>query len=83
MEEEQKEISELVEEKEDPFRRFMFGPRRRPAERDASNSRSDKAEDEIDYMLLMENIDALIDTAKQLKPLFNKITPFINQFIKK
>ncbi|EIJ81863.1 hypothetical protein PB1_02950 [Bacillus methanolicus PB1] len=80
---ESKDIPEIDEEEDDPFTRFMFGPRRRPSERKTQNNHSKNTVDQIDYMLLMENIDMLLDSAKQLKPLLNKITPFINQFIKK
>ncbi|MDE3838209.1 hypothetical protein C0966_02260 [Bacillus methanolicus] len=78
-----KDIPEIDKQEEDPFKRFMFGTRRRPTESKTQENRSNNAEDQIDYMLLMENIDMLLDSAKQLKPLLNKITPFINQFIKK
>lgn len=78
-----KDISNVDKMQEDPFRRFMFGPRRQLTESKAQDFRSNNAGDQIDYMLLMENIDMLLDSAKQLKPLLNKITPIINQFIKK
>lgn len=37
----------------------------------------------VDVELLMETIDILVTTSKQLKPLFKEVTPFILRFIKK
>jgi hypothetical protein len=37
----------------------------------------------VDIEKLKENIDLLVDTSKQFKPLIKEITPFVNQIIKK
>ena len=37
----------------------------------------------LDFELLMETYDMLVDTSKQLKPLMKEITPFFHQFSKK
>ena len=37
----------------------------------------------VDFELLMETIDMLIDTANQYKPLMKEFTPFLNKFMKK
>ncbi|WP_139185608.1 hypothetical protein [Bacillus sp. OK048] len=37
----------------------------------------------IDVELLMETIDMIVTTSKQLKPLFKEVTPFIHRFIKR
>ncbi|KAB2337205.1 hypothetical protein F7731_06170 [Cytobacillus depressus] len=37
----------------------------------------------IDFMELMDNIDTLVSSAKQLKPLYSKVTPFFTQFLNK
>ncbi|MFE8696361.1 hypothetical protein ACFYKT_08330 [Cytobacillus sp. FJAT-53684] len=39
--------------------------------------------DNINIGELMENIDILIHSTDQLKPLYKKVTPIINQFLKK
>ncbi|XJZ28175.1 hypothetical protein ACF5W4_05085 [Bacillota bacterium Lsc_1132] len=61
---------------EDHFSRFMFGRARRvPEEKIQQPS--------INYEELMSNIDTLMESARNLKPLFDKVYPKISQFFLK
>lgn len=71
-------------EAEDRFTSFMFGPRK------ASKGNSPQHHEEprnnqstIDYEKLMTNIDTLLDSFRGLKPLFSKVSPYIQQIWKK
>ncbi len=60
----------------DPFSRMMFG----------SKSKLEDNQDQqpsLDYEELMVNIDSLIESAQNLKPLFHKVFPIIEQLWKK
>jgi hypothetical protein len=63
---------------EDPFDMMMFGSRNKNTETENLPPSSS-----VDYEELMENIDALFDSAKKLKPLFHKVFPVIEQLWKK
>jgi hypothetical protein len=67
---------------EDPFSRFMFGPGRRieelPPQRMENGSQSS-----IDFEELMVNFDRLTESVQNLKPLFRKFLPLMEQFWKK
>lgn len=66
-------------EEEDYFSRFMFGGRRRSSE----ESIQQPSEPSIDYDELMVNIDTLVESARNLKPLFKHVYPAVSQFLKK
>ncbi|MGD6875366.1 hypothetical protein [Bacillus infantis] len=65
---------------------ILGGPERKPA-----NGREDAQEpgqiekilDGVDLGQLMDNIDILMTSAGQLKPLFKKVTPLFQQLLKK
>jgi hypothetical protein len=65
---------------EDRFARFMFGGKRehRSGQQTPTNNQSS-----IDYETLLENIDILMESAQNLKPVFKKVYPFIEQLWKK
>lgn len=71
----------------DPFSQFMFGRKdqKQPTSLSAQSlpGNLEKYLNEIDVNLLYENIDLLMTTAKQLKPLYEQLSPVIMQFIKK
>lgn len=67
---------------------FMFGGRSSdfPEKSEATHTNSDKINDlmnNIDIFEVMGSIETLVHSAKQLKPLYQKVSPFIEQFIKK
>ena len=73
MEEDKKRDSKVTE---DPFSRMMFG----------SKSKVEETQDQqpsLDFEELMVNIDSLIESAQNLKPLFHKVFPIIEQLWKK
>ncbi|MEW9053687.1 MAG: hypothetical protein AB2392_21175 [Neobacillus sp.] len=64
---------------EDRFARFMFGEKREHrSQQQPTNNQSS-----IDYGTLLENIDILMESAQNLKPVFKKVYPFIEQLWKK
>ena len=69
--------------REDPFDSFMF---RRPRE---AKPQIDKKDDSnsllghVDIDEVMNHVDTLITSARELKPLFGKVRPFLEQFIEK
>jgi hypothetical protein len=78
MEEKQEETRPSV----DPFTDFMFGPGRGIESRD-TEPRENPNQHYIDYGELMVNIDILMESVKNLRPLFNKVYPFFQQIWKK
>ncbi len=74
--------------KEHPFDRLMFGSRQtsnHSTEKKAGSKVSEYENllNQINIEEIMTNIDSLVGSAKQLKPMFNKIRPIFNQFLKK
>ncbi|MDP4172126.1 MAG: hypothetical protein Q8906_16060 [Bacillota bacterium] len=66
----------------DPFTRFMFGPGRNEDVENTEDLRQHKG-DTINFEELMTNFDALMDSAGKLKPLLQKVYPFVEQIWKK
>lgn len=62
---------------EDPVDMMMFGSRSREKENVIQQ------ESAIDFNELMVNIDKLVESTKNLKPLFHKFYPIIQQWWKK
>ena len=67
---------------------LMFRERHHPSPKGNNNDRSlsnqlNDVVNNINFFELMENIDTLVSSAKQLKPLYRQVTPFIDQFFKK
>jgi hypothetical protein len=65
---------------EDPFTRMMFGSGN-PGNRNTENDLLQPSG--LDFEELMVNIDALVESAKNLKPLFQKVFPVIEKLWKK
>jgi len=64
---------------------WLFGSRRKEPTSSAQTPQ-DQIENfinNLDFELLMETYDMLVDTTKQLKPLMKEITPFFHRFSKK
>ncbi|MBM4764241.1 hypothetical protein [Bacillus sp. B15-48] len=81
--------NELIEEEDNqhPFDRMMFGSRTNPPQsqknQDDQKDDSSKNSDSVNLEELLTQIDTLMESAKQLKPMFSKIRPFFTQFLKK
>jgi hypothetical protein len=61
---------------------WFFGSRRKEPETSTytTHKQIENLLNNVDFDLLMETIDMFVTTAKQFKPLFKEITPFINRF---
>ncbi|SEN14892.1 hypothetical protein SAMN05192533_109172 [Mesobacillus persicus] len=72
---------------EHPFDRMMFGPSRskhsHPTEPEPRTEDKKDILNQINLEEIMGHVDALMGSAKELKPMFNKIRPLIDQFLKK
>lgn len=83
-EEVEKEVDSNETREAHPFDRLMFGPmthstRSERKQADPENSSSNQ----LNFEELMTQIDTLMTSAKELKPMFAKIRPFFDQFLKK
>ncbi|MDP4085122.1 MAG: hypothetical protein Q8934_10985 [Bacillota bacterium] len=78
-----KDHHENKESAEDRFNRFMFGSGGKPPVHPENEQDERGPQDYYDYEEIMYNIDTLIESAKGLKPLYNKVYPYIQQFFKK
>lgn len=70
---------------ENPFDRLMFGPSRSKKPQSPEPKQEDESNilNQVNLEEIMGHIDALMGSAKELKPMFNKIRPLIDQFLKK
>ncbi|PLR82014.1 hypothetical protein CVD25_05910 [Bacillus canaveralius] len=60
---------------EDRFSRFMFGaPKNQPHK---------SVNDEINYMQIIEQVDHIVESVKELKPLLNMVTPVVKKYFPK
>ncbi|MBY0095335.1 hypothetical protein [Mesobacillus maritimus] len=71
-----------------PFDRLMFGSSRNKHHvEDEKRATETPAEDnllnQVNLEEILMHIDSLVGTAKQLKPMFSKIKPLFDQFLKK
>lgn len=64
-----------------PLDRLMFGEGRIPLRR--KQKEESTLLSQVNLESLMENIDTFMYTAQELKPIYHKIRPYINQFFKK
>lgn len=62
---------------------WLFGSRRNEAETNKHTNQIENLLSNVDFELLMETIEMFVATTKQLKPIFNEITPFFHRFSKK
>jgi hypothetical protein len=76
MEEDEKRGNQFSE---DPFTRMMFGSRTM----DANTENQPDQNSAIDYDELMNSIDQLVESAKGLRPYFQKFYPMLEQLWKK
>jgi hypothetical protein len=70
------------------FDRIMFGPGRTEERQQESPSifgdvNQGHSQNQINLEEIMVHIDTLVDSARQLKPMFSKMRPFFDQFLKK
>ncbi|MEH7181216.1 hypothetical protein [Neobacillus vireti] len=66
----------------DPFSKLMFGDRAESMQRsrqDVPNSNQNS----LDFESIVENIVKLKDSSQNLKPLFERVYPYVQQFLKK
>jgi hypothetical protein len=70
------------EHKDDPFNRLMFGPRREE-NRTLHQESPEREKSSHNFDGLLENFGSLMDSAQNLKPLFNKVYPLVERFLKK
>jgi len=63
---------------------WLFGKRPDHVQRDQHSANGNKMDlGNVNWAELMEHADTLMKTANELKPLYKKISPFIQNFIKK
>lgn len=77
-----------IQYSEHPFDRLMFGPSQSKKHVDhekksTETSGEDNLLDQVNLEEIMMHIDSLVGSAKQLKPMFSKIKPLFDQFLKK
>jgi len=77
-----------TEDNEHPFDRLMFGSSRSKKQIGEEKKAVDTpAEDnllnQVNIEEIMMHIDSLVGSAKHLKPMFSKIKPLFEQFLKK
>jgi hypothetical protein len=65
---------------EDRLTEFMFGSRSTSNDQPEKNS---EPQSYIDYEQMFVHIDDLMESARNLKPLFQKVFPFVEQIWKK
>ncbi|WP_312471318.1 hypothetical protein [Neobacillus sp.] len=69
---------------QDPFTNLMFGTRRQPEHHEHIHEpHQANNQSTINYEELIVNIDTLVESIRGLKPLFQKIIPFVEQIWKK
>lgn len=66
---------------EDRFSRFMFG-RSREVGQSEHQSVESSPPPAIDYEKIMNDFDSLIESARNLKPLFQKVYPLVREIWK-
>ncbi|MBA2874918.1 hypothetical protein [Thermaerobacillus caldiproteolyticus] len=82
---EAKEQNEQTNQREDRFSRLMFGPfpsRQRENVLGKSEFSEFPPQQGLDFMQLMQDIDTLVSSFNQLKPLMKKFTSFVDLFKK-
>jgi hypothetical protein len=68
----------------DRFNQLMFGSRAsNRLKEDNHTKKDDNQNEEIDYFTLMEQIDDIMDSLKNLKPILNQLSPIIDYIKKK
>jgi hypothetical protein len=70
---------------EHPFDRLMFGPSqtKKHEKKPTETAGEDNLLNQVNIEEIMVHIDSLVGSAKQLKPMFSKIKPLFEQFLKK
>ena len=68
----------------DPFDHFMFGGSRDSRDHSGdTNSNGSGILGQIDLGEVLYHVDTLISSARELKPLFGKVKPYLDNFIDK
>lgn len=67
----------------DRFSNFMFGGTRREEEERIEEQEFHSNQSFINFEELMGSIDSLVESVQNLKPLFQKIFPFVEKIWKK
>ena len=82
-EEEKDDVDTIKEEDSDHFTDFMFGSRKREQPLIPESHEPATGPSYIDYEQLMVSFDMLMESIQNLKPLFHKFKPFVEQIWKK
>ena len=67
------------------FDSIMFGKKQKDHQdhqHEEKESKEKHSGPDLDWGLIMGHVDTIMDSAKQLKPMFKKIRPFTEQFLK-
>jgi len=72
-----------TEGRDDFFSRFMFGGREPEPVPEIKKAGVPRFLDDIDLDQLLSHVDTLITSAQELKPLFSKAKPYLEQFMNK
>ncbi|MCS0674528.1 hypothetical protein [Cytobacillus firmus] len=64
------------------FDNWIFGPKQKEknSEKSTAQNQIEDFLNEIDFILLMETIDSIRNSSKQLKPLVKKLIPYLEKF---
>jgi|GEM_PF-3136278 len=66
-----------------PFDKLMFGQHERNGEKKSENKKDEMDLENVDFMELMNQMDILMSSFEHFKPLWNKVTPLLEKWIKK
>mgnify|MGYP001233477172 CR=1 FL=1 len=66
-----------------PFDRLMFGDHERSSEKSPMIRKDDTHQETVDFNELMNQMDILMSSFGHFKPLWKKVTPFLEKWIKK
>jgi hypothetical protein len=62
----------------------MFGSRASGGKQESTHTKKDENQnEEIDYFTLMEQIDDIMESVKNLKPILNQLSPIMDYIKKK
>lgn len=78
---ETKQNTQIAADKTSHFDNWLFGPKQKKnAEKSTAQNPIEDFLNEIDFILLMETIDSIRNSSKQLKPLVKKLIPYLEKF---
>ncbi|MGV3263473.1 hypothetical protein [Cytobacillus pseudoceanisediminis] len=72
----------IAADKTSHFDNWIFGPKQKEKNSEKSTAQNPIEDflNEIDFILLMETIDSIRNSSKQLKPLVKKLIPYLEKF---